>query len=219
MASIVVRDISKDLCGHRILDNISLDIEGPTIVGFEGVNGSGKTMLLRTIAGLILPDYGMIVIDGKQLGKEISFPPSMGILIENPSFLGMYSAKKNLYLLSSLGEGVNEDEIEQVLQRVGLITAGKKKYRKFSLGMKQRLGLAAALLGNPDIIILDEPTNALDASGVDMLKQIIIEEKHRGAIVLLSCHNAEFLRSVSDVVFFISDGKITGKETLSNDEK
>lgn len=141
----------------------------------------------------------------------------MGILIENPAFLGMYSAKKNLRLLSSLGQGIDEAEIEHLLQRVGLETAGNKKYRKFSLGMKQRLGIAAALLGKPDIIILDEPTNALDASGVSMLQQIIREEKQRGAIVLLSCHDTEFLRSVSDVIFFISDGKITGSETFDHD--
>ncbi len=217
MSSIVVKNISKELGKHKILSEISLDITGPEIVGIEGINGSGKTMLLRVIAGLMLPNDGTVFIDGKQLGKDISFPPSMGILIENPAFLGMYSAKKNLRLLSSLGQGIDEAEIEHLLQRVGLETAGNKKYRKFSLGMKQRLGIAAALLGKPDIIILDEPTNALDASGVSMLQQIIREEKQRGAIVLLSCHDTEFLRSVSDVIFFISDGKITGSETFDHD--
>lgn len=217
MSSIVVKNISKELGKHKILSDISLDITGPEIVGLEGINGSGKTMLLRVIAGLMPPNDGTVFIDGKQLGKDISFPPSMGILIENPAFLGMYSAKKNLRLLSSLGQGIDEAEIEHLLQRVGLETAGNKKYRKFSLGMKQRLGIAAALLGKPDIIILDEPTNALDASGVSMLQQIIREEKQRGAIVLLSCHDTEFLRSVSDVIFFISDGKITGSETFDHD--
>ncbi len=217
MSSIVVKNISKELGKHKILSEISLDITGPEIVGIEGINGSGKTMLLRVIAGLMLPNDGTVFIDGKQLGKDISFPPSMGILIENPAFLGMYSAKKNLRLLSSLGQGIDEAEIEHLLQRVGLETAGNKKYRKFSLGMKQRLGIAAALLGKPDIIILDEPTNALDASGVSMLQQIIREEKQRGAIVLLSCHDTEFLRSVSDVIFFISDGNITGSETFDHD--
>lgn len=210
---IELEQITKKIKRDLILDHISLRMESPKIIGFRGINGSGKTMLMRTILGFILPTDGYVRIDGKILGKDIEFPPSAGMLIENPSFLDAYSGRKNLELLKAMEETQNcnppkEINVTKLLERVGLDPTDKRKYKKYSLGMKQRLGIAAALMGEPDLLVLDEPTNALDDQGVTMLKQIVREEKARGALILLSCHDKQILESLADEIYHIEAGKI-----------
>ena len=170
MTTIQLPDVVKDIKGKRIIDHVSLQMESGKISGLKGVNGSGKTMLMRLIAGLITPTSGSILINGKRLGKDITFPESIGILIENPAFLDAYSGFDNLKMLASIQKKITDDHIRETLSLVGLDPQDKKKYRKYSLGMKQRLGIAAAVMEEPDIVILDEPTNALDRDGVAMLK-------------------------------------------------
>ena len=184
---IELKEVVKDIKGKRIIDHVTLHLESGKITGLKGVNGSGKTMLMRLISGLITPTSGSITINGKQLGKDITFPESVGILIENPAFLDTYSGFDNLKMLASIQNRIGEEEIRSILAKVGLDPQDKKKYRKYSLGMKQRLGIAAAVMENPDIIILDEPTNALDSDGVEMLKEILHEHRERGALLLISC--------------------------------
>lgn len=210
--AIVLDQVTKVLGGNTVIDHVSCEIPAGQITGLKGINGSGKTMLMRLIAGLIYPTSGQIIVDGKVLGKDISFPPSLGVMLENPSFLNTYSGADNLKLLMGMNHKVDDQEICDVLMRVGLGDGGRKKYRSFSLGMKQRLGIAAAILEKPDILLLDEPTNALDADGVELIKKIIREEKERGATIIISCHDAEILTDLADQIICIASGKIVGLE-------
>lgn len=205
---IELKEVVKDIKGKRIIDHVTLHLESGKITGLKGVNGSGKTMLMRLISGLITPTSGSITINGKQLGKDITFPESVGILIENPAFLDTYSGFGNLKMLASIQNRIGEEEIRSILAKVGLDPQDKKKYRKYSLGMKQRLGIAAAVMENPDIIILDEPTNALDSDGVEMLKEILHEHRERGALLLISCHDLATLKELSDEMYLMESGAL-----------
>ena len=179
------------------------------VYGFQGINGSVKTMLMRLICGLIYPTKGEIVIDGKRLGQEITFPQSVGLLLENPAFLDSYTGFENLEMLASIKNIITREEIHDAITSVGLDPLDKRKYKKFSLGMKQRLGIAAAIMEKPDILILDEPTNSLDSSGVSLVKTILAKERERGAIIILACHDLPVLQDVSDEIFLLEQGKIT----------
>lgn len=195
-----------------VLDNINLHMVSGQVYGFQGINGSGKTMLMRALIGLIHPTSGTILINQKELGKDMDFPKSIGFLLENPTFLDMYSGPDNLRLLAGVDNNISADminkEIDSLIEEVGLKSAGNKKYKKYSLGMKQRLGIAAAVLGNPDIVVLDEPTNALDDDGKDMVKRIVKMQKERGALVIISCHEMQTLEELSDEIIRLREGRI-----------
>lgn len=205
---IIVDHVSKIIKGIDILTDISMVLTSGHIVGFRGVNGSGKTMLMRLISGLIRPTNGTVSIDGKVLGKDISFPPSIGTLIENPAFLDGYSGFENLRILASIHNRITSENIKATISAVGLDPESHKAYRKYSLGMKQRLGIAAAVMEHPELILLDEPTNALDVDGVAMVKEIIQKEKDRGALIILCCHDSEVLNALADEVYHIQEGKL-----------
>lgn len=195
-----------------VLDNINLHMVSGQVYGFQGINGSGKTMLMRALIGLIHPTSGTILINQKELGKDMDFPKSIGFLLENPTFLDMYSGPDNLRLLAGVDNNISADminkEIDSLIEEVGLKSARNKKYKKYSLGMKQRLGIAAAVLGNPDIVVLDEPTNALDDDGKDMVKRIVKMQKERGALVIISCHEMQTLEELSDEIVRLKEGRI-----------
>ena len=205
---VVFEHVSKSIGKKTVVDDMSFEITSGTIVGLKGINGAGKTMIMRLIAGFIYPTSGIIKIDDNVLGKDIDFPSKLGCLIENPAFLDWYSGYDNLRILADINHIVSEERIQYVMNLVGLKENGNKKYKKFSLGMRQRLGIAAAILEKPDLLLLDEPTNSLDESGVTMLKDIIFSEKKRGAIVFLSCHDELTLTELSDTIFEIKNGKI-----------
>lgn len=209
MSEIVVNEVSKSIYGVPIINSVSMTLVSGNVYGFQGINGSGKTMLMRLICGLIYPTKGEIVIDGKRLGKEITFPQSVGLLLENPAFLDSYTGFENLEMLASIKNIITREEILEAITSVGLDPLDKRKYKKFSLGMKQRLGIAAAIMEKPDILILDEPTNSLDSSGVSLVKTIIAKERERGAIIILACHDLPVLQDVSDEIFLLEQGKIT----------
>ena len=209
MSEIVVNGVSKSIYGVPIINSVSMTLVSGNVYGFQGINGSGKTMLMRLICGLIYPTKGEIVIDGKRLGKEITFPQSVGLLLENPAFLDSYTGFENLEMLASIKNIITREEIHEAITSVGLDPLDKRKYKKFSLGMKQRLGIAAAIMEKPDILILDEPTNSLDSSGVSLVKTIIAKERERGAIIILACHDLPVLQDVSDEIFLLEQGKIT----------
>lgn len=209
LSEIVVNEVSKSIYGVPIINSVSMTLVSGNVYGFQGINGSGKTMLMRLICGLIYPTKGEIVIDGKRLGKEITFPQSVGLLLENPAFLDSYTGYENLEMLASIKNIITREEIHEAITSVGLDPLDKRKYKKFSLGMKQRLGIAAAIMEKPDILILDEPTNSLDSSGVSLVKTIIAKERERGAIIILACHDLPVLQDVSDEIFLLEQGKIT----------
>lgn len=205
---IVVDDISKAIHGAQILKNISMEMTSGKIYGLQGQNGSGKTMLMRALAGLIYCDSGKITVDGKVLGKDISFPESIGILIENPGFIAGETGYMNLKYLAMIRNRIDDQRIYETLQDVGLNPADKRKYRKYSLGMKQRLGIAAALMEDPDLLILDEPTNALDEDGVILLKELLAREKEKNKLMIISCHDKDILRQLSDEIYVLRRGSV-----------
>lgn len=212
MTEIEVKNLCKTINKNMVLDNINLHMVSGQVYGFQGINGSGKTMFMRALIGLIHPTSGKILIDQKELGKDMDFPKSIGFLLENPTFLDMYSGPDNLRLLAGVDNNISADminrEIDSLIEEVGLKSAGNKKYKKYSLGMKQRLGIAAAVLGNPDIVVLDEPTNALDDDGKDMVKRIVKMQKERGALVIISCHEIQTLEELSDEIIRLREGRI-----------
>ena len=202
-------EVRKYFAGVKALDGVTLEIRPGEVHCLAGENGCGKSMLMRVICGLVLPTSGRIMIDGEELGKELSFPESIGVFIEKPGFLDAYSGFQNLSMLASIKKKIGDREIKQTLKRVGLEDVMHKKYKKYSLGMKQKLGIAAVIMEQPDIVILDEPANALDEKSEQRLWQIVKEEKERGALVIISCHTSEVLEEISDEIFKMDQGQIT----------
>lgn len=213
MMNIKISHVSKTIKNNPVIKDISMELQSGAVYGFKGINGSGKTMLMRLISGLIRPSQGEISMNGKILGKDISFPNSIGVFLENPAFLDAYSGFNNLKLLASIKSVASDEDIRNTLLRVGLDPNSNKKYKKYSLGMKQRLGIAAAIMEKPEIVILDEPTNSLDEDGVDLVKHIVRNEKERGALVIVSCHDEEILKGMSDEVFLLEQGRLIGHIT------
>lgn len=208
---IKLTNVSKTIKGARVLDNVNLELTSGKVYGLKGKNGSGKTMLMRAICGLIRTE-GTIEIDGKILGKDMSFPESIGVLIENPAFINNYTGFKNLKVLASIQNRIGDEDIKKALRQVQLDPDDKRTYRKYSLGMKQKLGIAAAFMENPDIIILDEPINALDEAAAKQIHEILDEQKKRGALIIIACHDKEELEMLSDEIVEIYEGKIVGIE-------
>jgi ABC-2 type transport system ATP-binding protein len=215
---IEISNYTKTIRGAVILDHVTLQFESGSIFGLKGPNGSGKTMLMRAICGLIYPTEGYVSIDGQVIGKDTSFPPSVGILIENPAFIAKYTGLKNLLMLASLKGTTSEDEVRTALSSVGLDPADKRPYRKYSLGMKQRLGIAAALMENPELILLDEPINALDEDGVRLVRDLLLEHKARGALIVVACHDFDELRFLSDEIIEMYEGRVTKRYEVTDDE-
>lgn len=205
---IQLQNVTKRIKENTVLDNVSYTFKSGFVYGLYGQNGSGKTMLLRAISGLINLDSGSIFIDGEKLHDKIEFPPETGIVIENMELLPECSAKRNLQMLAKIKNIANEKDISFSLERVGLDPDSDKKVKKFSLGMKQRLNIAQAIFENQKIILLDEPTNALDEDAVQLIYKIIREEKSRGATIIVATHHKEDLKEVCDVILKIAEGKI-----------
>ena len=204
---IQLQNVTKRIKENTVLDNVSYTFKSGFVYGLYGQNGSGKTMLLRAISGLINLDSGSIFIDGEKLHDKIEFPPETGIVIENMELLPECSAKRNLQMLAKIKNIADEKDISFSLERVGLDPDSDKKVKKFSLGMKQRLNIAQAIFENQKIILLDEPTNALDEDAVQLIYKIIREEKSRGATIIVATHHKEDLKEVCDVILKIAEGK------------
>lgn len=205
---IQLQNVTKRIKENTVLDNVSYTFKSGFVYGLYGQNGSGKTMLLRAISGLINLDSGSIFIDGEKLHDKIEFPPETGIVIENMELLPECSAKRNLQMLAKIKNIADEKDMIFSLERVGLDPDSDKKVKKFSLGMKQRLNIAQAIFENQKIILLDEPTNALDEEAVQLIYKIIREEKSRGATIIVATHHKEDLKEVCDVILKIAEGKI-----------
>lgn len=216
---IKVKNLSKKLSNNIVLDDINIDLYSGKIYGFVGKNGSGKTMLMRAICGLILPTSGCVEIDGKVIGKDISFPESVGALIENPGFISSYSGFKNLKTLAQIKNEISDDDIISILEQVGLAPYNKKSFRKYSLGMKQKLGIAGAMMENPKLLILDEPFNGLDEESVDKVRQLIMERRGKDSLTIISCHDSDEIDKICDEIITIKLGKIVSVEDNKRDNK
>lgn len=204
---IEVNNISKTINGATILEDISLKLYEGKVYGFQGRNGSGKTMLFRAIAGLIGVDRGEVIVNGLKLDNRY-FAKDLGLLLENPAFLPNLSGKKNLEMIASIRKVIDEKRIDEILHTVGLFKARDKAFSKYSLGMKQRLAIGQAIMEYPKILLLDEPTNAIDEDGIKILKHIVKEEKKRNTIVLIASHEKEIIEELADEVFLMREGRI-----------
>ena len=206
MKRIQIKNLSKEIKGKYILDNIYLTFEQGKIYGLYGRNGSGKTMLLRALAGLLIPTEGEIDMDGKILHKDMDFPENVGIIIENTSLLPQFDGFTNLKQLGKIRNVATDEDIDKALDTVGL-KGETKKVKAYSLGMRQRLSIAQAIFEKPELLLLDEPTNALDENYINKVREILLREKDRGAIVIIASHNKDDLGILADEIISMSDGK------------
>lgn len=205
---LVVNNINKSIHKKVILSDVSLCLKSGSIYGFVGRNGSGKTMLFRALSGLMRIDSGSIVWGGKALHKDFSVLPGLGIILENAGLYPDLTGVQNLTYLANLTKQIGQDEIVNAITRVGLDPYDNRLYGKYSLGMKQRLAIAQAIMEKPDVIMLDEPTNALDETGVEEIRKLILEEKERGALILVASHNKEDIQVLTDEWYRVENGSV-----------
>ena len=210
---IEIKDLTKSFDGVEVLSHISMTLEKGKIYGLVGRNGSGKTMLMKHILGFVSPTSGSITIDGKVLGKDIDAPDNIGAIIENPGFLPGYSGFRNLKMLASIRHKISDEEIKNAIRLVGLDPESKKHVGKYSLGMRQRLGIAQAIMEDPDILLLDEPLNGLDNEGVEEIRKVLLSLKEKGKLIILASHSKEDIQILCDTVFRMDHGKIIATET------
>ena len=208
-----INGLSLKIKDDVILEDINIHIQRGRITALVGRNGCGKTMLIKCITGFVKPTAGEVIFDGKRIGQDVDFPSNTGIIIETPSFVPYYSGFKNLMELALLQKKIGKNEVEEVLKKVGLYEDRNKLVKKYSLGMKQRLGIAQALMENPDTLILDEPMNGLDNQGVNLVRNILTELKNQGKTILLVSHNAQDIEVLCDEIYEMDKGKI--KTTVS----
>jgi ABC-2 type transport system ATP-binding protein len=207
-----VINVTKIIDKKTILDNINLKLTGGRIYGLRGKNGAGKTMLFRLISGLILPTEGKVLIDGEELGQEISFPRSIGILIENPGYIPNFSGYKNLKMIANIKGIIGDVKIKDTMTLLGLDPLSHKKVKKYSLGMKQKLGVAMAVMEDPYLILLDEPINALDEASVRIVHDLLQKHKERGALILVASHDRDELDLLADEILVMENGRMIGVE-------
>ena len=205
---IEIKKVSKKFKDIKVLKNVSMTLESGHIYGFTGHNGSGKTVLLKLICAFLEPTTGEILFDGKNVIKENSFPPSTRALIEKPNFLSDLTGYENLELLARIQNIIGEKEIEDTLKKVGLEEDQDKLYYKYSLGMKQKLGIAQVLMEDPEILILDEPFNGLDENSIKNIRKILLKEKEKGKLIILATHNKEDIKVLCDEIYKFNDGTI-----------
>lgn len=208
MSYIEIKNLTKQLKQNVVLDDVTLSLEKNKIYGFVGINGSGKTMLLRAISGLITATSGTVTVDGEKIGNG-KHPESVGLLIENADLWQDLTAYECLDILNTMSrKTVSKEEIKNIIREFGLDPESKKPFKAFSLGMKQKLRLAQVFMSDPDLIILDEPTNALDEKTIEYLREKIVSEKEKGKTILLASHSSEDIKLLCDEIVFIREGKI-----------
>ena len=208
MNYVEVTNVSKKYKYKVLVDNVSFEVKKGEILGIVGLNGSGKTVILKCICGLMEYSSGTIKVNDKIIGKECEYPKNMGVIIETPGFLPYYSGIKNLEYLASLKKKIGKQEIKDVLVKVGLGGEEKKLVAKYSLGMKQRLGIAQAIMEDPEFLILDEPMNGLDKEGIAEVRRLLLEMKEAGKTMIITSHNEEDIKVLCDKVIEMDKGKL-----------
>jgi len=209
MNSIEIENLTMDFRRDRVLHGITHSFEKGMIHGIVGNNGSGKTVMFKCICGFLNPTGGKVIVEGKRIGRERDFPESIGIIIEAPGFLPQFSGLKNLEMLASLKGKLTLTEIADVIRRVGLDPTSRKPVGKYSLGMRQRLGIAQAIMEKPRILILDEPTNGLDKHGVKEIRELIRSLKDPERTILIASHNVADIDELCDTVCEMDAGVLT----------
>ena len=204
---IEVKNVNVTIGKNEILQDISAVFETGKIHGLIGRNGSGKTVLMKCICGFMKPTSGEVFVGGKQIGKEVDFAPNTGVIIETPGFVPFYSGYRNLKILAGLNHKIGKEEIEEAMRTVGLDPKLKRHVKKHSLGMRQRLGIAQAIMEKPKLLILDEPFNGLDKEGVEQMRTYFLELKKQGVTILLSSHTSEDIKLLCDTVTEMEKGK------------
>lgn len=207
--AIRVQNISKDFGQERVLKSVTRDFESGKIHGIVGNNGSGKTVLMKCICGFLLPTEGKVIVNGKHVGRDVDFPPDLGLIIETPGFLPQMSGARNLEILASLNRKIGLKEIAVAIRRVGLDPLMKKTVGKYSLGMRQRLGIAQAIMEDPALLVLDEPLNGLDKHGVLEMRVLIKNLRNEGKTILLASHNQSDIDELCDTVCEMDAGLLT----------
>jgi len=203
-----LKNMTKNFKNEALFSGLNLTLYDNMIYGFVGRNGSGKSVLFKLICGYVRPDSGEIYVEGKKLGKDLDFPESMGALIEKPGFMWYESGFSNLKYLAGIKKLIDDETIKEYMRLVELDPKSKKRVGKYSLGMKQRLGIAQAIMESPSVLILDEPMNGLDEEGVETVRKIISEYKREGRAIILSSHNKEDIDLLCDEVYRVSSGKL-----------
>ena len=209
MQEIIIDHVSLQIKKAKLLQDINLKLQSGMVYGLRGRNGSGKTVLMKCICGFMKPTEGTISVDGKEIHKDMDFLPSAGIIIEEPGFFPNYSGFKNLKIIAGIQNRITDIKIREAMEMVGLDPSMKKPVGKYSLGMRHRLGIAQAMMEDPDILILDEPTNGLDEDGVEWFRQFILEQKERGKLILLASHSREDVEMLSDEVWYMEKGHLS----------
>lgn len=203
-----VDNVSLVLNKYQILDNVSISAKKGEAVGLVGGNGSGKTMLMKCICGFNTMFTGEITVNGKIIGKDVEFAPNTGFIIETPGFVPYMTGYENLKVLAGIKKIIDKNKIREFIEFVGLDPDNKKSVKKYSLGMRQRLGIAQALMENPDILILDEPFNGLDKAMTARMRDVLVEEKKKGKTIILASHNEHDINYICDRIYEIDGGKI-----------
>ena len=198
--------VTKKFGQELILKEVNLTLEQGRVYGIIGNNGSGKTVLMKCICGFLIPTTGLIQVFGSSIGQDVDFPESLGVIIETPGFLTNLTGRKNLEILAGMRRKIGPAEIQQVLEKVGLDPALKKPVANYSLGMRQRLGIAQAIMEDPKLLILDEPFNGLDKHGVGEIRKLLLELKEEGKTILLASHNEEDIRILYDEEYAMDGG-------------
>ena len=206
---IVVSHATKEIHGIKVLKDVSMALEIGSVYGFLGRNGSGKTMMMRALCGFISLTEGSIEMDGSRLGSGEDFPRNLGMLLETPVFLPERTGYENLRLLAAIRGEAAGDDIRKALEQVGLDHGDRRKVGKYSLGMRQRLGIACAIMEGPELLILDEPFNGLDEGGCKMLRELIVRYRKEGCLIVLACHDREELEFLSDTIYRVDSGSFT----------
>ena len=209
MSVIEVKNVVKRWGNNTVLKSVDLTAEHSEIIGIIGHNGSGKTVLMKCICGFITPDSGEITVSGKRIGKDIDIPKNIGSIIEAPGFLPNFSGFSNLWQLAKIRGKISKDDIRSAMKTVGLDPNEKKHVGKYSLGMKQRLGIAQAIMEDPDVLILDEPLNGLDKDGVADMRQLLLQLKEEGKTMIVASHNSVDADVLCDRVFEINKGELS----------
>ncbi len=211
---IELKNVSKSFKKIKVIDDVSMTFESGNIYGFYGRNGSGKSVLQKIISGLYVPTTGSVLIDGVDINETGAYPSNVRILIEKPAFFPDISGLENLKLLADINKTIDEKKILETLELVNLTEEMNKKYSKYSLGMKQKLGVAQAIMEDPDILILDEPFNGIEQATVDKLTEYLLEKKKEGKLIIVSTHIKEDLTKLSDKIYVFDNGRISESKNV-----